>query len=453
MEHSVFIGFILALSLWALIGIERELPRRGTKPGGANDFGGIRTYASIAFFGAIMTWLDTTLGSHMWILIWSILSGILIIISYTYLSFQEGKMWATSEYAAFITYFIGVIAMLGQYSFAVILAIGFLLLLSSKEYLNKLKERFSREELGDSLKFAVIALIILPLLPDEKYSLLQIINWFYTDLSWTHPVLTAQFFNPHSIWKFVVIMAGVEYAGYLLSRMVGTKGGIILSGTIGGLISSTATTVAMTKKSTEHTEHRYSYVTATLLASCIMFLRVLIVAFVIYPPILNSIIIPGAAMFIGLTGYALFTYIRTQKIWDNDIDEKSAKEKWYESPFQLIPAIKFASLIVVIKFLAILGKIYEDMIPPEVSNYWLALISGLADVDAINMTYATGAKAGDFTTTIAATTILIAVMSNNVVKASIAKRFGEKEYGNSVIAWFGISIILGIIVILIGNIL
>lgn len=123
--------------------------------------------------------------------------------------------------------------MLGRYSFAVILAIGFLLLLSSKEYLNKLKERFSREELGDSLKFAVIALVILPLLPDEKYSILQIIHWFYTDLSWTHPVLVAQFFNPHSIWKFVVIMAGVEYAGYLLSRMVGTKGGIILSGTIG----------------------------------------------------------------------------------------------------------------------------------------------------------------------------------------------------------------------------
>lgn len=109
--------------------------------------------------------------------------------------------------------------------------------------------------------------------------------------------------------------------------------------------------------------------------------------------------------------------------------------------------MKFASLIVLIKFLAILGKVYENMIPPEISNYGLALISGLADVDAINMTYATGAKAGDFTTIIAATTILIAVMSNNVVKASIAKRFGEREYGNAVITGFGISIILGLIVI------
>ncbi len=68
MDHSVFLGFLLALSLGALIGIERELPRRGTKPGGASDFGGIRTYASIAFFGAIMTWFDHTLGSQTWIL-------------------------------------------------------------------------------------------------------------------------------------------------------------------------------------------------------------------------------------------------------------------------------------------------------------------------------------------------------------------------------------------------
>lgn len=113
--------------------------------------------------------------------------------------------------------------MMQMYSFAVMIAIGFLLLLSSKDYLTQLKERFSREELGDSLKFAVIALVILPLLPDEKYSILNIIQWIYADIHWIHPVLTANFFNPHSIWKFVVIMAGVEYAGYLLSRMIGTK--------------------------------------------------------------------------------------------------------------------------------------------------------------------------------------------------------------------------------------
>ena len=87
-------------------------------------------------------------------------------------------MGATSEYAALITYFIGVIAMMGQYITAVILSIFLLLLLSAKEYFAHFKTRFSRQELGDSLKFAVIALVILPLLPNEKYSLLDIGNWF-----------------------------------------------------------------------------------------------------------------------------------------------------------------------------------------------------------------------------------------------------------------------------------
>lgn len=69
--------------------------------------------------------------------------------------------------------------MMGHYTIAVILSILLLLLLSAKEYLTQLKLRFSRQELGDSLKFAVIALVILPLLPDAKYSIIDILNWFY----------------------------------------------------------------------------------------------------------------------------------------------------------------------------------------------------------------------------------------------------------------------------------
>lgn len=95
----------------------------------------------------------------------------------------------------------------------------------------------------------------------------------------------------------------------------------------------------------------------------------------------------------------------------------------------------------VIKFLSILGNVYQHQIPPEISNYGLALISGLADVDAINMAYSGNAKAGITTIIIAATTILIAVMSNNVVKASIAYRFGEKEYGKRVVVGFTMSIV------------
>lgn len=112
MEPATFIGFLLALALGGLIGTERELPWAGTRPGGATGFGGIRSYASIAFLGAICVWMDQTLDVRLWTIIGAILSAVLIMISYAYSSFHQNKMGVTSEYATFITYFIGVIAMM-----------------------------------------------------------------------------------------------------------------------------------------------------------------------------------------------------------------------------------------------------------------------------------------------------------------------------------------------------
>lgn len=444
MEPSTFIGVILAIALGWLIGTERELPWTGTKIWGATGFWGIRTYASIALFWAISTLLDLYFQTHTWILVWALISGMFILVSYIYSSFRRDKMGATSEYAGLITYFIGVIAMLGQYTLAVILAILLLLLLSAKEYFAKLKDQFSREELWDSLKFAVIALVILPLLPNVKYSLLDMLNWFYSwGLHWQHPILVEAFFNPYKIWFFVVVMAGVEYAWYILSKLIGDKWGIIASWSIGGLISSTATTIAMTRKSTEHPEHRNSFAVATLLASCIMFLRVVLVAFIIYPPIIDSILIPGGMMFLGLSTMALYYFFESR--YEKIVATAEEKKDSYESPFQLLPAIQFAGLIVVIKFISSLGFIYKDMIPLDISSYFLGLISGLADVDAINLTMSEWARDGKISLFIATTTILIAVMSNNTFKASVAFRFWEKLFGRKVLTGFGVSILLWLV--------
>ena len=446
MEPSIFINFILAIALGWLIGTERELPWTTRRSSVATGFGGIRTFGSIAFFWSIAAWFDMQYGGHVWVLFGAILSWLFILLGYAYSSFGKDRMGATSEYAALITYFIGVVAMTGQYTIAVMLAIFLLLLLSAKEYFSRLKERVSRQELGDSLKFAVIALVILPILPDIKYSLLDMVNWLYSwGMHWTHPVLVEKFFNPYKIWFFVVVMAGVEYAWYILSKMIGDRGGIIASGAIGWLISSTATTLAMTRKSKIHPEHTNSFVVATLLASCIMFLRVVIVAFVIYPPIIDAIVLPGGVMFLWLSGMALYYFLasRHEKVTIAPDEQKDT----YESPFQLLPAIEFAGLIVVIKFISSLGFIYKDSIPLEVSSYFLGLVSGLADVDAINLTMAEWARDAKFTLFIATTTILIAVMSNNTFKASVAYRFWEHLFGKKVLTGFGVSIVLWLVTI------
>lgn len=184
-----------------------------------------------------------------------------------------------------------------------------------------------------------------------------------------------------------------------------------------------------------------------------MFIRVVVVAAYIYPPILDSIVIPGGIMFFGLAWVTLYYLINA---WKEKVPVvKSEKEGNYESPFQLMPALQFAWLIVIIKFISIAWAAYQKYsVSPgnqekfeAIFNYTIGLVSGFADVDAVNFTMSEGARSGEISLFVAATTILIAVMSNNTVKASIAYRFGEKEYGWKVLLGFGLSILLGIVTI------
>lgn len=207
-----------------------------------------------------------------------------------------------------------------------ILSILLLILLSSKEYLSAWKEKLSREELGNTLKFAVISLVALPLLPDEKYSIINMISWITgTEMNSGPDILVMKFFNPFGIWFFVVIMAGVEYVGYILSKVMGNKGGILASGAVGGLISSTATTAAMTSKSIRHPSNHFIFATGTLIASCIMFIRVVIISGFYNPAILSTILIPAIIMLITMSGAAYYFYWRAKQ---GEMEKEHVFAKW-----------------------------------------------------------------------------------------------------------------------------
>jgi uncharacterized membrane protein (DUF4010 family) len=339
MDQSVFLGFLLAIALGALIGTEREMPWSSSQGNGTAGFGGIRSYAILCLIGAVCTWMDIVIRVDFWKYAGFIISAIFVIVGYGYSSFARDRMGVTSEYAALVTYLIGIIIMSGYRTAAVILSILLLILLSSKEYIASWRDRFSREELGNTLKFAVISLVVLPLLPNQRYSILEMVDGLVgSDLGWTHPILWMHFFNPFSVWFFVVIMVGVEYVGYILSKVLGDKGGIITSGAVGGLISSTATTAAMTNKSKSHPGNRYAYASATLIASCIMFVRVIIISGFYSPTILQTIITPAAVMFMTLVGSAYYYYYLSKRERIVKTEEKAV----YQSPFQIVPALQFA---------------------------------------------------------------------------------------------------------------
>lgn len=263
----------------------------------------------MGFFGAFTAWLDILGGGDYWKILGIAIVAVFLSISYMYSTFRLNKLGIVSEFAAIVAYLYGIIVMLGYYHIAIILTILSLVLFSAKEYLGNFTSKISRVEMGNSIKFAVIALVVLPLLPDVKYSLSDIFTGLSgSSLAFSHPILAMKFFNPYSVWFFVVIMAGIEYIGYILSKILGNKGSTIISGAVGGMISSTAVTAAMTSKSHENTNNTHFYVAATLIASVIMCVRVIAVSGFYSPAILSTILIPSTAMLVGLGGATWYFY-------------------------------------------------------------------------------------------------------------------------------------------------
>jgi uncharacterized membrane protein (DUF4010 family) len=174
----------------------------------------------------------------------------------------------------------------------------------------------------------------------------------------------------------------------------------------------------MTHKSLHHPGNRHAYAAAALLASCIMFIRVVAISGFYSPSILGTIIVPASVMFITLGGSVIYLIHRASKERIVQAEEKTT----FESPFQLIPAFQFAGMVVAIKFIAGIGLIYKTFIDEHIFYYALGGLSGLADVDAITQDMASKSAEGSLGFLIAATTILIAVMSNNIVKTCIALR-------------------------------
>lgn len=444
MEIQIVLQLLLALWLWALIWMERWIKIQGKWPSrSVISFWEIRTFALISFFWALSAWISIVFKNELFIVIPMIILWMFIWIYYAYTVFKEKQFWLTSEIAAFITFFLGVFVIIWSMQIAIILSIILTFVLSSKSFIEKIVGKISREELNNTLKFAVISVVILPLLPDFKYSISDMLGFLGYTNEITNSILTLQFFNPYGLWFFVVLMAGISYAGYIMSKLIWEKWSIIASWAIWWLISSTAVTAAMSETSKKDKRNTNLYVVSTLLASTIMFIRVVLIVLFFNINMLSAIIYPSGFMLVGMVLYMIFFYVRSKKK-DVHKDNLNFEEKKYSSPFSVWPALKFAWFVLIIKFIAWLGWLYKD-VWWDYFFYALWVISWLADVDAISQTMAVDSIDWKVGVSLAAITIIIAIISNNLIKWSIAMKFWEKSYGRSVMLWFVVSMIMGII--------
>lgn len=408
-EDLLIKNFLIAIALGSLIGLEREYAKLKRK---GHAYAGIRTFPLISLFGAISAYLGELITP--WILVVNMfLMGLLIISAYFAVSGKSLKyLGATSEVAGFLTFFIGVLAYYGEIKFAIMIAIVITVILYARSMLHHFAKRIKAGELRDTLKFAVIAFVILPLLPNKAYGPLEL-------------------FNPYVIWLMVVFISGISFVGYILMKWFGEKG-IELAGIFGGLVSSTAVTSSFALRSKKEKKIYKALILGVVLANSIMFVRILIEVFVINRVLFNEMIFPMSILIALCTLSSII-------IWWRSKDAKGKVE--LDSPFTLGPALKFGAFFALILALVKIADVYLS----SSGVYVVSFISGLADVDAITVSLSQLAKT-DLALETAKRGIMIAALTNVGVKGGIAYLFGGKKFGRFVLGLFCLIIIVGLLV-------
>jgi len=247
--ESLILRVLISLGIGALIGIERERRRKGA------EFAGIRTFMLMALLGTLSVFVSETFPYFLLVAFIGLVS--LIFAGYIMSTKDDGDIGLTSEVAALLTFVLGAICASGEgYKFAPIIAIIITALLALKKYLHLFARRISEREMIDTLKFLVVAFVILPLLPNTY------IGPFHV-------------FNPYQIWLMVVFISGISYAGYIAMKIIGPEMGLSVTGIMGGLVSSTAVVTAMAGRVKESESVLKAAVFASVVASSMMFFRIL----------------------------------------------------------------------------------------------------------------------------------------------------------------------------------
>ncbi|MEK6901136.1 MAG: DUF4010 domain-containing protein, partial [Nanoarchaeota archaeon] len=299
-----------------------------------------------------------------------------------------------------------------QFKLATSLAIALAVILYSRTFLHHFAERIKAQELADTLKFAVIAFVILPFIPNESYGPFEL-------------------FNPFVTWLMVVFISALSFLGYILLRKYGERS-IPLLGFLGGIASSTATTSSFAVRSSKEQGFYRSLAAGVIIANLGMFAVTLFEVFVLNQA-LFFILLPPILIIAAVT--ALMSYM----LWKKAIKTSATVELSY--PFTLLPAIKFAFFFAVIIALVKLADYYFS----SQGVYVVSFLSGFASVDAITLSL-TQLSVNNLPVDLARNGILLAILTNIAVKGGIAYWFGAPKFGKLVLMALIPILILGVLV-------
>ena len=394
----------VAFGLGLLLGLQRERTE--------STIGGIRTFPLIALFGTVCALLGKTFGG--WVVAAGLLALVAIVVYSNLAKMKSGDIdpGMTTEVAALLLYGLGAYVVIGSMIVAVVVGGAMAVLLQFKKPLHALAGAIGERDMRAIMQFVLLSLVILPVLPHQDFGPYGV--W-----------------NPFQIWLMVVLIVGISLTGYIAYKFLGAQRGTLLAGVLGGLISSTATTVSYARRTVENTNLANLAAVVIVIASCVSMGRVLIEVAAVAPVAFASMAPPLAAILAVSVIIAAAMFL-----WQPARHTRMPEQK---NPAELKTAFIFAAIYAVVLLAVAVAKEHFG----SAGFYTVAIISGLTDMDAITLSSARLVENGRTDPSTGWRAILIAAMSNFVFKFGTVSLLGDRLLTLRIGAAFGLILTFG----------
>ena len=411
MDYNDLVTLGISFGLGLLVGLQREKTNHETA--------GVRTFTLIAILGTITGFLTREYDNPYILPVFGMAVVALMITANMIIAKRDSNPTGgqTTEIAVLLVFAIGAYLVLGDQVIGVIVGGALAILLYIKETLHGFIDRLKDKDLAAIMTFVGISLVIFPILPDETYGPLDVLN-------------------PRDIWLMVTLIVGISLLGYFIYKWVGKKTGMLSNGILGGIISSTATAVSFARISKSSASLAKVAVFVVLAAVTVSLIRVVVIIGVVAPNGLMKIIFPFVVFFIFM---ALLTGVVFYLVSKENGSKEMPEPK---NPAQFKSAFVFGLLYGAI----LLAVAFAEEEFGDSGLYIVSVIGGLAKKDAITVSVAQS-LAGGMQAELAWRLIMTGVLSNLAFKIGIAYALGSRKFGNWMAVTLGLSIIMGILII------
>lgn len=398
-DLDVLLRYGTAMAIGLLMGLERERNPAARA--------GLRTFALTALFGVMAAHLGQRANSPWIIAAGLLLVGSMMISAYFRQPDKQGDPGTTTVSAMLVCYGLGVLCWYGEIRLAVMLGIASTVLLYFKTELHGITQNLTRRDLISILQFAVLSLIVLPLLPNRGYGPYGALN-------------------PHQIWWMVVLISGLSLAGYAALRIIGQKRGAILLGLLGGLVSSTATTLTFSRHGKQNESLAQLAIIVIVLANLVVLARLAVLTGLLG----ISVLIELAPILLGgLLCGALAAGYGLRKLKPGG----EAPELILSNPTEIRTALSFGAIYAVV---LLASAWLADLVGPR-GLYAVAVVAGLTDVDAITLSSLRLFKLGHLTVQQVSNAIILALLANLLFKSGLVWVIGGWKLARHAIAGMG----------------